>query len=80
LTPLKEATDGGIALESDRKLVGAASLAMRAYSGEQVCARGPVGLVFGEPSIRRRIWHRIEPRSRTVNLADGQRAIDRYYG
>src|SRR5580700_6541842 len=59
LTALQEAADGGVALETDRHLVGAAGFAICAGLGQQLRARSPVGLVFGEPDIGRYLWHRL---------------------
>ena len=58
LPPLQEAADGGVALEADRQLVGAAGLAVRARPREQVRARRPVGLVVGEARVRRHLLQR----------------------
>ena len=51
LTPLQKSAHGRVAFEPDRHVVGASRLVVGARPRQQLGARRPVGLVFGEPGV-----------------------------
>ena len=71
---LEESADGGVALEADRDVVGVAGFGVRAGLGQQLRARGPVGLVLGEPRIGGDLVERRERRAARRRTSASARA------
>jgi hypothetical protein len=75
-TPLQKPTHCWIAPETDGERGRIAGFALGTGLGHEVCARGPVGLVFAEPGIGGDVPHRLKGGVGTLHLRDSQRPID----
>lgn len=77
VTTLQETTDRRIALETNRDLIRLARVVTRARLRQQLRARRPVWLVFGDACVDSDIRHHLLSRRRPANLRNGEGTIDR---
>src|SRR5262245_16527758 len=80
LATLQEAANRRIALEADGDLVGTVSFAAGSDLGKEARACGPIGVILGEPGMRRGLRHCLQTCIGTLRFRDSQSAVNRRHG
>ena len=76
LAPAQKGAHGRVALEADRNLISLARFIASGGSGQQLGARRPVRLIFGESHISEALQD-LDRNVRPSQLGDRKRPIDR---